>query len=40
MDIQKLKDEAFIEAVDELKKEYSSDLKTLEKIEDYAKKNR
>ncbi len=38
MDIEKLKDEAFKEAVEELKQDYKDNLEVLKKLEKYEKK--
>ena len=35
MNIQKIKDEAFLDAIKNLKEEYADDIKILEKIERY-----
>jgi len=39
MDIQKIKDNAFKDAITELKHEYSKNVEALEKIEEYEEKN-
>lgn len=39
MDVEKLKDEAFAEALQELKQEYKDNLEVLEKLEKYEKTN-